>query len=237
MHICLKIVLSKREMNMNVNEQIVEYLSCDDVDERDVKSSADLLLQLNGTCGVNRDELYQINSTHHFINMIESKRICSNFDFANIKYIIFKGNVLATLLYEKKEFRMVGDIDIYVWDADFDLALSILYSLGFSLHTPQALLGEHHVVLENDKVVLELHKHIINPRIGIDENYLLCHIKKLKISGSEMTTFDITATFLHLLYHLYMDSCLSYNSLYSIFINRKIPRANRFLYARLFICT
>ena len=51
---------------MNVNEQIVEYLSCDDVDERDVKSSEDLLLQLNGACDVNRDELYQINSTHHF---------------------------------------------------------------------------------------------------------------------------------------------------------------------------
>lgn len=215
---------------MSVNEQIATYLSSNDADERDVRSSADLLLHLDKVCDVDRDELYKINATHCFINAVESKRICSNFDFANIKYIIFKGNVLATLLYEKKEFRIAGDIDIYVWNEDFDSALSILYSLGFSLRNTQALLGEHHVVLENNKVVVELHRHIINPRIGIDENYLLCHIRKLKISGSEITTFDITSTFLHLLYHLYMDSCLSYNSLYSILINKKIPRTNRFIY-------
>lgn len=215
---------------MSVNEQIATYLSSNDADERDVKSSADLLLHLDKVCDVDRDELYRINATHCFINAVETKRICSNFNFANIKYIIFKGNVLATLLYEKKEFRIAGDIDIYVWNEDFDSALSILYSLGFSLRNTQALLGEHHVALENNKVVVELHRHIINPRIGIDENYLLCHIRKLKISGSEITTFDITSTFLHLLYHLYMDSCLSYNSLYSILINKKIPRTNRFIY-------
>lgn len=215
---------------MDVNEHIIKYLSSGKAHERDVQSSADLSLHLNSVRNVNNDELYKINSAHSFINTVESSRICSNFDVANIEYIIFKGNVLAALLYENRKNRIAGDIDIYVREDDFDSALSILYSIGYYLRSPNALLGKHHVSLENNKVVVELHRNVINPGIGIDEDYLLSHVRKLKISGYEITTFDTTATFLHLLFHLYMDSCLTYNNLYSILTNREFPRTNRFLY-------
>lgn len=215
---------------MDVNEHIIKYLSSGKAHERDVQSSADLSLHLNSVRNVNNDELYKINSAHSFINAVESRRICSNFDAANIEYIIFKGNVLAALLYENRKNRIAGDIDIYVREDDFDSALSILYSLGYYLRSPNALLGKHHVSLENNKVVVELHRNVINPEIGIDEDYLLSHVGKLRISGYEITTFDTTATFLHMLFHLYMDSCLIYDNLYNVIANREILKSNRFLY-------
>lgn len=215
---------------MTVNDNIQQYLHGGMVHRKDIQTALDLSLHLEFIHDVNKSELHKINSTHAFISRIECSKIFNKFNSANINYIYFKGNVLATLLYEHVNYRLTGDIDIYVTAEDFEQALSILYSLGYRLRYPNALLGEHHVSLENNKTVVELHKHIINPRIGINETYLLNHIRSLDVFSCNVKTFDATATFLHLLFHLYMDYWLSHNSMYNIFVSSNIPRTNRFLY-------
>lgn len=215
---------------MTVNESIQQYLHGGEAHRKDIQTALDLSLQLEFIKGVNKSELHEINSTHAFISRVECLQILNKFNSANIHYIYFKGNVLATLLYEEVNSRLTGDIDIYVSAEDFEQALSILYSFGYRLRYPNALLGEHHVSLENNKTIVELHKHIINPRIGINETYLLNHIRTLNVFSCNVKTFDITASFLHLLYHLYMDYWISHNSMYDIFVSSNIPRTNRFLY-------
>lgn len=215
---------------MTVNDNIQQYLHGGMVHRKDIQTALDLSLHLEFIHDVNKSELHKINSIHAFISRIECSKIFNKFNSDNINYIYFKGNVLATLLYEQVNYRLTGDIDIYVTAEDFEQALSILYSLGYRLRYPNALLGEHHVSLENNKTVVELHKHIINPRIGINETYLLNHIRSLDVFSCNVKTFDTTATFLHLLFHLYMDYWLSHNSMYNIFVSSNIPRTNRFLY-------
>ena len=188
----------------------------------------------------NRLNVLYLNDTHNIellLNMANVMRledellnICKLFNDKKLKYITFKGVVLSNLLYENKYSRAFCDIDIFVTSKNFKNALTILCDSGYSLRDPNTLQGVHHAVLKKDNVVLELHRNILNPFTSIDETYIRNHTKKISITGTEITTFDITATLLHLIYHLYMDTYLATGSLYNIFANKSIPKAGRFLY-------
>ncbi len=154
----------------------------------------------------------------------------SNFQNKGIKYITFKGVVLANRLYDNIYIRCFSDIDIFVNPENFDKALTILYEDGYSLRYLESLQGLHHIVLKKGTIVLELHKNILNPFTKIDETYMREHTENVVISNQKIRTFDITATLIHLIYHLYMDTCLSSNNIYAINTNKSYGIAKRFLY-------
>lgn len=159
--------------------------------------------------------------------LLKVNRLFCSFD---IKYISFKGVVLANALYDNIYSRFFTDIDLYVSPNDFEKALKILLDNDYQPRYPDTFLNPHHIVLSNGQISLELHKHILSPHMKIDEKYLLSHTEIVIISEQSIQTFDATATLLHLLYHLYMDTNSVVRNLYYTFVNKEIPKAGRFLY-------
>lgn len=168
------------------------------------------------------------------INFLYNKKIINEIDILltenNIKYISFKGLCLAKLLYDDCGERKVGDIDIYVDYIAHNKTIKLLKQKGFRLEDDNQKDYSHHICLTNGKALIELHRNILNPFTQIEESYLHNNVTSIDINGRQIRTFTITATFLHLLYHLYMDTCLACGSLYFLFVNQCIPKADRFLY-------
>lgn len=152
------------------------------------------------------------------------------FEDRGIEYIVFKGMIISQLLYGDPYRRSVGDVDFFVFEEGFDSAREILKEFGFNVLKINGEEHPHHIAYTNGKFVVELHKSIISPLLGINESYLRQHTAIHNISGDEIVTFDATATILHLIYHLYMDTWLTKVNLYSFLKDRKFPQANRFLY-------
>ena len=147
-----------------------------------------------------------------------------------INYIVFKGIVISQLLYGDPYKRSVGDVDFFVFEDHFGSAKEILKEFGFSVMKIDGEKNPHHIVYTDGRCVIELHKNIISPPIGINESYIRQHTAIHNISGNEIITFDVTATILHLIYHLYMDTWLTDVNLYSFLKDREFPQAKRFLY-------
>ncbi len=160
----------------------------------------------------------------------EIGRINNCLNNSGILPVFFKGSILAEQLYDKFYYRETGDIDFWVKPDDFECALNILYSLGYSLYYENGLEGEHHVVLKSTNFVVELHKNILNPFTLINEEYLIKNIKVDKLGTISLCTFSVTATLIHLLYHLYMDSWSVSNNFYSVLTRKTLPKTNRFFY-------
>lgn len=171
-----------------------------------------------------------LNKANVMLLQNEVIKNCEKFKEQDINYILFKGVALANYLYKNVYIRCFGDIDIFVSPEHFEEALQVLYNEGYELRFPEVLLGNHHFALKKDRIIIELHKNILNPFTKIDETYLRDNLTILNISNQNITTFNITATLLHLIYHLYMDTYLASESLYHTFVNKTTPEANRFLY-------
>lgn len=170
------------------------------------------------------------NRIYELATQKEIAKINKVFFKNNISAIFFKGLVLSHQLYPKTYMRKVGDIDLFVLEGSFETAANILLNLGYNFSKPEKMSADHHVVLNNDMFFIELHKSIYHPMIGVEENYLKSNINLMKINDESLLTFNTTATLLHLIYHLYMDTYLSAGSLYNIFANKTIPKAGRFFY-------
>lgn len=170
------------------------------------------------------------NRIYELATQKEITKINKLFSQNNISAIFFKGVILSHQLYPKTFMRKVGDIDLFVLEGSFETAANILLNLGYNYSKPEKMLAEHHVVLNNDMFFIELHKSIYHPMIRVEENYLKSNIKLMRINDESLLTFNTTATLLHLIYHLYMDTYLTAGSLYNIFANKSIPKAGRFLY-------
>lgn len=140
-------------------------------------------------------------------------RIAQWFSNAGIEFLVFKGIILSYLLYGEYDKRQAGDIDIYVPMRDYDCAVRLLLENGFRIRRKEGYGEDHHIVFVNGDTVIELHKHIIAPECDITERYLLEHT--MVING--MKTFDITATFLHLIYHVYSDTFTT-TDMYSLYL-------------------
>ena len=170
------------------------------------------------------------NRSKYTYNLYTLLNIRDVFCKNNIPLITFKGMSLAKMLYQDRTIRPVGDIDIYVGEEQFETAINLLFGIGFSLKKANGLDNVHHVVLTNKYTVIELHRHILTPLIGVSEKYLLNHTGNLTINKVQIKTFDVTATLLHLIYHLYMDTYLASNNIY-FFTNRKqFGIAKRFIF-------
>lgn len=178
------------------------------------------------------DETHNVKMLLNKANVIllqnELKEIAVKFDALGIKYIAFKGAILANRLYNNIYTRFFSDIDIFVFPKCFDKALNTLYEKGYVLRYPNVLLEPHHAALKKDKIVLELHRNILNPFTEIDETYLRSNLETLNVSGVDITTFDKTGTLLHMIYHLYMDTWPMYSNSYFIYATKSLPMAHRF---------
>ena len=194
----------------------------------------------NNLFSVLRNGDYEINSELKdmlFLNEIWRKKQCSTIyeicgilDRASIKYIIFKGVILSQLLYGDPYSRVSSDVDIFVNKDDFDNAYELIVNSGFLLVNEKYLNNMHHVTLARGDVLLELHRNILCPLLSIDESYLINNIQTIKVNQSLLSTFNSTATWLHLIYHLYQDTYLSHDSLHFVLSNVKVPKTKRFLY-------
>ncbi len=171
---------------------------------------------------------FLLNKANVILLQNELIRVAKKLEENDIKYIAFKGAILANRLYDNIYTRFFSDIDIFVLPEQFDKALTVLYEDGYILSYPNALSGVHHVALKKDKIVLELHRNILNPFTQIDETFLRSNLEILNLSGIDVTTFNITGTFLHLIYHLYMDTWLTHLDTYFVYSTKSLPMVNRF---------
>lgn len=180
------------------------------------------------------DEAHNVKLLLNKANVIllqnELIKIVNEFNDSGIEYIAFKGAILANRLYDNIYTRFFSDIDVFVFPQHFEKALDVLYNNGYVLRYPNILSNPHHTALKNGKIVVELHKNILNPFTEINESYMYDHTEIFDLSKQNVITFDTTATLLHLFYHLYMDTNGAYKSFYSLFENGTLPKAERFLY-------
>lgn len=170
------------------------------------------------------------NRIYELATQKEITKINKLFSQNNISAIFFKGVILSHQLYPKTFMRKVGDIDLFVLEGSFETAANILLTLGYAFAKPEKMLAEHHVVFNNDIFFVELHKSIYHPMIGIDEDFLKLSIDSIEINRERFFTFNVTATLLHLLYHLYMDTYLTVGNLYNVFATKSLLKAGRFIY-------
>ena len=148
---------------------------------------------------------------------------------SGIPYILFKGIVLAERLYELPYYRPIGDIDLFVSQEYYYQVVNILQNNQYDM-IERTKDTNHHVVFNDNDVSIELHKNILNPFTNIDETYIRNHTETISIEGNKITTFDVTATLLHLIYHLYMDTYLASNNIYFFANKEQFGIAKRFLY-------
>lgn len=165
-----------------------------------------------------------------FIKQKALLQICSVLIQQNIPYITLKGIALAHILYDDFASRNIGDLDIYVSPEHFESALNTLYKLNYEAIDKITIYNKHHVALHNGKIIVELHKNILNPSLEICEAYMLSHMENIEIDKYQVVTLDKTASLLHLLYHLYTDVLLACYNIYPVFLNTNISGTKRFLF-------
>lgn len=222
-------------MKTNVNEVLVSYLKkqCGDKDST-IKHLEEntLIFPIAYLFGIDIEKQfsYKINKFRYDYIVKRYVEIQELFSEANINTILIKGIALANRLYDKPQKRSVGDVDIFVDEMDFSTALTLLIRAGYDFCDKKTFYNEHHVALIRENVLVELHKSIYNPILTVNEKYLLKHITPFSFSEHTIQTFDITATLLHLIYHLYQDTYWSHYSLHSVLTSEKIPTTRRFLY-------
>ena len=112
---------------------------------------------------------FLLNKANVILLQNELIKIAKEFNGHGIEYIAFKGAILANRLYDNIFTRFFSDIDVFVFPKHFDNALNLLYKNGYVLRYPNVLSGTHHAALKKDKIVLELHRNILNPFTQIDE--------------------------------------------------------------------
>lgn len=172
--------------------------------------------------------IYAQNKGKYLLQKLETINIDKALKSNGINPIHFKGISLALYLYLSPDYRQVGnDIDIYVNQKDYDKAKKVLCDLGYISLEKEGANNPHHIKLRKHFFIIELHKNIFNPFTNIDEEYLLRNIIK---NDFDIFTFDITTSFLHLIYHLYMDTYLAAGNIYYFYTNATIPKATGFIF-------
>lgn len=174
---------------------------------------------------------FLFNKANVILLQNELSWICKIFDKERIEYITFKGIVLSTRLYDNIYTRFFCDIDIYVFPQCFDRALNMLFDNGYTPKDQTELSNPHHVTLKKDRITVELHRNILNPFTKINETYMYNHTEIFDLAKQKIVTLDLTGTFLHLIYHLYMDAKLLLDNIYDVYTRGRTPSIKRF-YAR-----
>ena len=97
----------------------------------------------------------------------------------NIEMVILKGSA-AAMSYSNPEYRTMGDIDFWVKKEQFEKAYHILLDHEYMLTHPEDYV-EHHIVLEKNGIIFEIHRSPAKIPDHIQEEY----IKKILDEGIE----------------------------------------------------
>lgn len=112
----------------------------------------------------------EINIFHCYISEaknIEKESICQLFSENEISYMFMKGAVLKDL-YPESYMRQMGDIDIYIYPADYKKAEKVLEDAGYIVkQTPT-----HHDEASNGRYSqLEIHKFLVGQSVPMFRKY------------------------------------------------------------------
>lgn len=104
----------------------------------------------------------------------ELERILTALDVAGIPVIVLKGAALAATLYEDIGLRPMGDLDLLVEESNYDIALSIVKSIGYidepmlSARLNNVIGFNIHLWKDNySGIKLEIHKGLIQSGDGL----------------------------------------------------------------------
>ena len=198
--------------NIDTYQNVIEYLQ-----ENNLLFYFKDKINVDSDMPKNIDKMILMNRMIEMDRVSEISKINDTLKNMGIIPIFFKGSILARMLYKDRYYlRKMGDIDVFVDNKDFNAALEIFYNLGYTLYYKETVFDNHHIMMENGEFVIELHHTILDYRMNIDESYLLSNIVDFEIDRNKLKTFSITATLLHLIYHLYSDIMMNtgYNSFY-----------------------
>lgn len=213
---------------MNSKDYIIKHIKENGIDTYEfLKNNS--LLSLCENFGYDNDIYRKQNKLNYLYNQKIIFLLAKMLNYQKISYIAFKGIFLSEMLYDDPTDRKVGDIDIYIDFENHNKFINDLINTGMVIKN-EKIDYAHHIGLTNGKAFIELHKHILNPFTNIDETYLKRSTTVIQINKMPIITFSLTATLLHLIYHLYMDTYLNAENLYKIFAKKSFPKANRFLF-------
>jgi hypothetical protein len=104
----------------------------------------------------------------HFVELSSVlEEVLERFSQIGIPAIVLKGGALATAVYKKPYFRMVGDLDVLVTKHNLAAAAAVLQAMGMKQRTSHRTLppGHHHLpgFFYGAKLRVELHWHIVEP--------------------------------------------------------------------------
>ncbi len=206
----------------NVNDLFFEYvikkenLACDSIFDFFERNKLSLIFK-NQLSNYMNYENRKILERKYIANCIGEKirrrtmcKIDDILSYQKIYPIFFKGSILATELYADPFSRIIGDIDMFVCDADYSKALELLKLCGYSMKYERDSTNPHHIGLTNEQTFVELHHEFITPYILENTKMLADNIMQVKIDEHMFCTLDYTNTIAHLLLHLYMDTTLCF---------------------------
>lgn len=220
---------------MNVNEILFQQLKENFAEKNEIieytkKNAMYYSIAYLLDIDVKKQFYYKTNCLRYRTYIRSFLEIKAMFEKFKLNYLVFKGIVLANSIYDTPTKRYVGDLDIYVDREGYPIALMELVKLGYVFRDSTTFYNEHHIVMIKDNVTIELHKNIFNPHMGINEIYLRENTTNIQLEGQEVRTFNVNASFLHLVYHLYMDTWLVWNDTCSFIATGCFPKAFRFYY-------
>lgn len=140
------------------------------------------------------------------------KAVLERFGVEGIPVILLKGAALMGTLYEKKGLRPMDDMDLLVWDEDFQAAGQALISCGYQPGLPSALPADavkeisYHKPGQRD-LVIDLHRSLFSPPHELTNEQMDWFWDKIEadeIEGIQAQTFTPTAQLLHLCAHLWL---------------------------------
>ena len=169
------------------------------------------------------------NRVKQIVNRRYMNDLLREFNESKVHVVWFKGELLQNALYMDHIIRPVGDIDVYIKPEQFEQGMSLLKSNGFVFFDSEADKNVHHIRFIKGHVKLELHKKFLNPFTSIDEKFFHDHLKEISFQDNFCLGFDHSATFLHLLYHVYMDTLL-FKRTFKPILKDNVYMAERFMF-------
>lgn len=115
-------------------------------------------------CGITKDtdamkamfQGYCIGMLKSECQISEARRVFAAFDEAGVDYMPVKGFNIKQL-YPKPEFRVMGDVDVLIRKEQYVAIVPLMEKLGFTERAE----SNHEYIWESEKLLLELHKHLI----------------------------------------------------------------------------
>ena len=154
---------------------------------------------------------YWMGVTTHLRALTDLAAVVSAFDGTSLRWTVFKGPVLAELVYPRPDLRLYGDVDILVDPTELGAALRCLEGAGFRLLDRNwdllrtRMLGELHLQAPAGTII-DLHWHMVNRpenrfRLRLDTSALLARSVPAQIAGVRVPVLDRVDAVVHLAVH------------------------------------